>query len=308
MAELDIRSATAGDADAIWDIFHAVVAARDTYVFAPDTTRDDALAYWFGPGITSWVAETGGRVVGMSKLVANQRGLGRHVANASFMVAPAVQGLGVGRALGEHNLREARRQGFAAMQFNFVVSTNESAVRLWQRLGFSIAGTLPRVFQHGQLGLVDAYVMHRDLDDIVLTFGTPPAEAAVMVRPSAYAVVSGSEGRLAVVHAKEGVTLPGGGVDATESAQAAAARETTEETAVTVRIDGSLGKAIQFVWSEARGSHIEKHCEFFSASIDSPVQRAAEHHTEWLTPDEAERAVSHDSHAWAIRRWRRLSS
>lgn len=164
MSAIGIRRAEARDADAIWAIFRAVAEAGDTYVFAADTTREDALAYFFGPGIASFVAEHDGRVVGMYKLIANQRDRGAHVANASFMVASDARGLGVGEAMGRHCLDEARRVGFAAMQFNFVVSTNDAAVRLWQRLGFAIVGTLPKVFEHATLGRVDAYVMHRLLD------------------------------------------------------------------------------------------------------------------------------------------------
>jgi ribosomal protein S18 acetylase RimI-like enzyme len=81
------------------------------------------------------------------------------------MVSPGARGLGVGRAMGEHALSEARRLGFRAMQFNFVVSTNEPAVRLWQQLGFKIVGTLPGVFRHREKGFVDAYVMFCSLDE-----------------------------------------------------------------------------------------------------------------------------------------------
>ena len=70
---------------------------------------------------------------------------------------------GVGRAMGEHCLNEARRLGFRAMQFNFVVSTNDSAVQLWQQLGFKIVGTLPGAFRHPEKGYVDVYVMFRSL-------------------------------------------------------------------------------------------------------------------------------------------------
>jgi ribosomal protein S18 acetylase RimI-like enzyme len=159
-----LRSATDADSDAIWDIFRVVVAAGDTYAFDPDTSRSDALAYWMQPANHCHVAEHRRTVVGTYILKANQPGLGSHVANAAFMVAPAARGMGVGQAMGEHCLAEARRQGFRAMQFNFVVSSNEPAVRLWQRLGFEIVGTLPRAFRHATKSYVDAYVMYRSLE------------------------------------------------------------------------------------------------------------------------------------------------
>jgi L-amino acid N-acyltransferase YncA len=148
----------------MWRIFQAVVATGTSYSFAPETRRENGLAYFVGPGIASWIAEDEGRVVGMYKLIPNRPDLGSHVANASFMVDPTCAGRGVGQALGLHCLREARRAGFQAMQFNFVVSTNMAAVNLWKKLGFAIVGTLPKAFQHRELGLVDVYVMHRFLD------------------------------------------------------------------------------------------------------------------------------------------------
>jgi L-amino acid N-acyltransferase YncA len=158
-----IRPARPGDADAIRKIFRAVIAPGDTYSFTPETTEQEAVGYFLGDGITCFVAEEDGRVVGMYKLIPNRLGRGSHVSNASFMVDPAAHGKGIGRALGEHCLDEARRQGYDAMQFNFVVSTNTAGVELWKKLGFEIVGTLPRAFDHATLGKVDAYVMHRFL-------------------------------------------------------------------------------------------------------------------------------------------------
>lgn len=158
-----IRPASNHDADSIWRIFHDVVQGRDTYTFLPDTQREQALAYFLGPDIASWVIEDDGRVIGMYKLIPNHAGLGSHVANASFMVEPAAHGRGAGRAMGEHCLNEARKAGYRAMQFNFVVSTNTAAVALWKKLGFEIVGTLPKAFRHRALGDVDAYVMYRFL-------------------------------------------------------------------------------------------------------------------------------------------------
>jgi L-amino acid N-acyltransferase YncA len=160
---MNIRRINGGDSAAIWQIFQAVVAPGDTYVFTSDTPESEAVNYFIGAGITSFVAEHEDRVVGVYKLVPNHVGRGAHVANASFMIDPTAQGRGIGRALAEHCLNEARRQGYAAMQFNFVVSTNTAGVTLWKKLGFEIVGVLPKVFRHETRGMVDAYVMHRTL-------------------------------------------------------------------------------------------------------------------------------------------------
>jgi L-amino acid N-acyltransferase YncA len=161
---MPIRKAVESDFVAMWPIFHAVIVTGTTYVFGPDTSRKAAFDYWFANGVTSFVAEEEGRIVGMYKLVANQRDRGSHVANASFMVDPAYGGRGLGKTMGEHCLAEAKKAGFRAMQFNFVVSTNERAVGLWKKLGFAVVGTLPEAFLHQELGYVDAYVMYRELD------------------------------------------------------------------------------------------------------------------------------------------------
>jgi L-amino acid N-acyltransferase YncA len=160
---MKIRPAAEADRAAIWKIFHEVVAAGDTYAIDPDMSREEALAYWFSADTWTYVADNTVGVVGTYILRPNQSGGGSHVANAAFMVAPEARGQGIGRAMGEHCLSEARRLGFRAMQFNFVVSNNQSAVRLWQQLGFKIVGTLPGAFCHPENGYVDVYVMYCSL-------------------------------------------------------------------------------------------------------------------------------------------------
>ncbi|MES2150603.1 MAG: GNAT family N-acetyltransferase [Pseudomonadota bacterium] len=163
---MKIRAASEADFEAMWDIFKAHVDSGETYPFAPGTAREVCHDYWLGAGTASFVAVMGReRLLGMYKLVPNQPDLGAHVANASYMVSPAAQGVGIGQLLGEHSLAQARSLGYLAMQFNFVISTNMAAVVLWKRLGFSIVGTLPRAYHHARLGYVDAYVMYQLLSD-----------------------------------------------------------------------------------------------------------------------------------------------
>ena len=160
-ALVSIRQATVADYAEVARIFRQVISTGDSYVHAADTSDQEILAYWFGAGVPTYVAEVDSTIVGMYRFVPNQRDRGSHVANASFIVNPGYRHGGVGHALGLHCLSEARRAGYLAMQFNMVVSTNTRAVALWKRLGFAILATLPSAFRHEQLGLVDAYIMHR---------------------------------------------------------------------------------------------------------------------------------------------------
>jgi L-amino acid N-acyltransferase YncA len=160
---ITIIPATSAHSDKIWEIFREVVASGDTYVFDPDLSREDALRYWLSADHHTFVVTDNDHVYGTYILKKNHPGRGSHVANASYMVSPEARGKGLGSLMCEHSLEQARRLGFSAMQFNIVVSTNAAAISLWRKHGFSIVGTLPKVFRHATQGLVDAFVMHRFL-------------------------------------------------------------------------------------------------------------------------------------------------
>lgn len=160
---LAIRPAAPADDDAIWAILQPTLRAGETYPIPRDVSRAEALTYWRTPGHAVFVAEDAGKIVGSYYLRANTLGGGAHVANCGYMVAPAATGRGVARAMCAHSLDRARERGFTAMQFNFVIASNERAVRLWQSCGFEIVGTLPGAFEHPTRGFVDAFVMTRRL-------------------------------------------------------------------------------------------------------------------------------------------------
>lgn len=160
---LTIREIRPDEFELVWPIFRAVISTGDTYAYSPDLTIAQARATWIAPPARAFMAELSGTVVGTYALRPNQPGLGDHVANAGYMVAPAARGRGVARTLCEHSMETARQAGFTAMQFNFVVSTNEGAVRLWQRCGFRIVGQVPAAFRHRERGPTDVFIMHRFL-------------------------------------------------------------------------------------------------------------------------------------------------
>jgi L-amino acid N-acyltransferase YncA len=158
-----IRTANSADAEAIWAILEPTIRAGETYTLPRTMDREQALAYWFSPEHTVFVAEQDQDVVGTYYLRANQKGGGGHVGNCGYMTAAWASGRGVASAMCEHSLEYARSQGFLAMQFNIVVSSNQPAVRLWEKFGFATVGRLPQAFLHPRLGYVDALVMYRSL-------------------------------------------------------------------------------------------------------------------------------------------------
>jgi ribosomal protein S18 acetylase RimI-like enzyme len=160
---MQIRAASANDTDAIWAILEPTIRSGETYTLPVDMSGEEALAYWMSPEHDVFVAEEHGELLGTYFLRANQRGGGAHVANCGYITAVRATGRGVARAMCAHSLDHAKARGFKAMQFNFVVSTNERAVRLWESFGFQIVGCLPGAFRHPTLGFVDALVMYRSL-------------------------------------------------------------------------------------------------------------------------------------------------
>lgn len=160
---LVIRPQEPADEDAVWSVLEAVVRSGEAFVNEPDASREEVLSSWRQADGGNFVADLDARIVAAFYVKANSTGLSGHVANASFAVDPSARGDGVGRAIGEFAIEEARRRGFEAMQFNAVVSTNEGAIRLWRELGFDEVGRIPDAFRLRGERLVDTLVMHRKL-------------------------------------------------------------------------------------------------------------------------------------------------
>jgi ribosomal protein S18 acetylase RimI-like enzyme len=162
---MQMREATMADWDKIWPIFREVVSAGDTYAYPADISRDEAGKIWIDKPTRTFLAEEGGEVLGTYYLKTNHDGPGNHVCNCGYMVSSVARGKGLATKMCEHSQELARQSGYKAMQFNFVASSNEGAVRLWLKLGFEVVGTLPKAFNHPKKGFVDAFVMYKWLSD-----------------------------------------------------------------------------------------------------------------------------------------------
>lgn len=160
---MEIRPASAEDRPHIWSIIEPIIRAGETYALDRDMTEDKALAYWMGPDKETFVADDDGKILGTYYMRPNQAGGGKHVCNCGYMTSVEAMGRGIARQMCVQSLDLARAREYRAMQFNFVVSTNERAVRLWESLGFNVVGRLPFAFHHPTRGYVDALVMFQAL-------------------------------------------------------------------------------------------------------------------------------------------------
>ncbi|MEK9672694.1 MAG: GNAT family N-acetyltransferase [Rhodospirillaceae bacterium] len=159
-----IRAFDETDWPAVWASIEPVFRAGATYAVPREIAEDDARRMWVtAPRATFVAADAEGQLLGTYYIKANQQGPGAHVCNCGYITSAAARGRGVARAMCEHSQIQARELGFRAMQYNLVVATNVGAVRLWQKLGFDIRGTLLGAFHHPEHGFVDAHVMYKNL-------------------------------------------------------------------------------------------------------------------------------------------------
>lgn len=161
---ITVRKYQEADWSSIWPILENTVRAGDSYAFSPESSEAEIHRVWIDTPSATFVACDGdGTILGSYFIKPNQPGLGSHVCNCGYVVDVNARGKGIAALMCEHSQVEAVAMGFRAMQFNFVVETNERAVRLWQRMGFSVVGRLPGAFNHTTLGYVDALVMYKQL-------------------------------------------------------------------------------------------------------------------------------------------------
>ena len=160
---IEIRLYQEHDWPAVWRILEPVFRAGETYAMPERISEPEAYLYWVVSPAQTYVAVDGHTVLGTYYLKPNQQGPGDHICNCGYIVASSARGQGIATHMCRHSQSEAVEIGFLGMQYNLVVSTNLGAIKVWQREGFEIVGTIPKAFRHPALGLVDAYVMYKQL-------------------------------------------------------------------------------------------------------------------------------------------------
>jgi ribosomal protein S18 acetylase RimI-like enzyme len=162
----NIRPYKENDWPKVWRILEPVFRAGETYAFSRDISEEDAHKAWvLTPKETYVAVDQDGTILGTYYIKPNQPGQGSHICNCGYIVAENARGQGIASTMCEHSQGEAVAQGFRAMQYNLVVSTNSGAVRLWKKLGFEVVGTIPEAFRHPLHGYVDAFVMYKRLSE-----------------------------------------------------------------------------------------------------------------------------------------------
>jgi ribosomal protein S18 acetylase RimI-like enzyme len=151
------------DFESFWPVFKDVVNAQETYAIDPDIELEAAYTLWCLSAEKSYVVKANDIILGSYYIKPNAFGPGAHIANCGYIVSPQSRGKGIARLLCLHSQVIAIEFGYTAMQFNAVVSSNKIAINLWQKLGYDIIGTIPKAYQHKMLGLIDCFIMHKQL-------------------------------------------------------------------------------------------------------------------------------------------------
>lgn len=143
-----IRQYQESDLPGMTAIWNQIVEEGTAFPQEEPLTPDGAKEFFASQTFTGVaVEENTGEIYGLYILHPNNVGRCGHLCNASYGVRAGSRGLHIGEKLVLHCLEQGRRHGFWVLQFNAVVATNLHARHLYQRLGFTQLGTIPKGFR-----------------------------------------------------------------------------------------------------------------------------------------------------------------
>ena len=163
-SDLVVVEMTRHDFETFWPTFQGIILAQETYAFDPDMSLKESYRIWCELPLKTLVVKQQEELLGTYYVKPNGAGPSKHICNCGYMVSEKARGKGIATLMCEHSQTLAVELGFTAMQFNSVISSNEVALMLWQKLVYRIIGTIPEAFDHPQKGYVDSYIMYKKLN------------------------------------------------------------------------------------------------------------------------------------------------
>ena len=144
---IQIRKYASADVNEAVNIWNQVVEDGEAFPqteLLTEKTGDEFFREQSFTGI-AYDEETG-EITGLYILHPNNIGRCGHICNASYAVKKSLRGQHIGEKLVTHCMQKGKELGFRILQFNGVVASNRSALRLYEKLGFVRLGTVPGGF------------------------------------------------------------------------------------------------------------------------------------------------------------------
>lgn len=161
--DIIVRPFEKEDEAALYEIFQEVVDSGIQFPYE-SSSKEEFKHQFFSPDSQVFVClSPTNELIGGFYLKGNYSGRSDHIANAAYMLKKSARGKGIGTQLVKASLQLAKERGFAAMQYNMVLSQNQIAVKLYHKLGFKIVGTIPNAVRNPDGSYQDGFVMYKKI-------------------------------------------------------------------------------------------------------------------------------------------------
>lgn len=147
----------------LYELFLEIIKEGDSYPQTLPYSFEEFFNYFFAKGSTVLICKENQKIVGGFYLKPNFPGKSSHIGNCGYIVNKDYRGQKIGFHLGKCSIDIAKELGYKSIIFNLVIKENIRAVKLWEKLGFKIIGTIPDAVKINNDKFHDAYIMFLNL-------------------------------------------------------------------------------------------------------------------------------------------------